>query len=81
MTTLRQCIIPMNCNKDLANQCAVLISIGWKTCLLLTVKLLIMLEDVSVAKHCIYMYTCMQRHGIPSGGPDGGDGVGAMGAL
>ena len=29
----------------------------------------------------IYMHTCMQRHSIPSGGSEGGDGVGATGAL
>ena len=27
------------------------------------------------------MYTCVQWRSIPSGGPDGGDSVGAMGAL
>ena len=34
---------------------------------------------VRVAKHCIY--TCIQRHSIPSDGLDRGDGVDATGAV
>ena len=34
------------------------ISIGWQTCLLLTVKLPIMLEDANMAKYCT-VYTCI----------------------